>query len=79
MVDTYIPPSYPCLRFIAVHGMKLAAVIASLVFLIAIVAAFGMHSWIAGAAALLGSVLLGGILASYVEMVRVIVDTLVPR
>lgn len=79
MVDTYVPPSYPLLRFVAAHGMKFAAAIALAVLLAGVAAAVGLQSWLAGVAAVLGSVLLGGMLASYVEMVRVVVDTLVPR
>ena len=79
MTDSYVPPSYPLLRFIAGHGMKVAVLVAVLVLLGGVTVAVGMGSWLAGFAAAIGAVLLGGILASYVEMVRVVMDTLVPR
>lgn len=79
MADMYVAPTYPLLRFIATHGMKFALLATALALCGGLAAAVGLQSWIAGLAAVLGSALLGGMLASYVEMVRVIVDTLVPR
>lgn len=79
MADPYVPPNYPLLRFIAAHGMKVAALTALLVLLGGLSVALGLNSWLAGAAAIVAALLLGGILASYVEMVRVVIDTLVPR
>jgi len=79
MSDTYAPPTYPVLRFIATHGMKLAVPIAVLAALAGLLLALALGSWTAAAVAVPAAALLGGILASYVEMVRVVVDTLIPR
>lgn len=79
MADTYVLPSYPLLRFIAAHGMKFVAPIAAFVLLCGMALAVDLQSWVAGLASVLVAAVLGALLASYVEMVRVIVDTLVPR
>lgn len=71
-------PSYPALHFLVRYGGWLAWLVT------AAVAAAGVLAWAAGHPALLAAGLVGSAFAylvvrSYVELVRVIVDMLLPK
>ena len=79
MLPHYVAPTYPVLNFIARAGMAVAILLG--------VATIGAGAWWAQATqqwyvlpvAAIAGLLVTGLLASYVEVVRIIVDTLVPR
>lgn len=70
---------YPTIRFIVERGGLLAIVIGLLPLLGGIAAlAAGMH-WLLLVAGLVGSAVLYFLMKSYVELVRVIADMLLPK
>jgi hypothetical protein len=71
--------SYPILNFLVRRGAFLAVALAASTFVVGVIAAVGQNrsTWaIAGAA---GGVVVYGFVASYVELVRLITDILVPK
>lgn len=75
----YVPPAYPVLGFIARVGIALAIVVALLVGGVGTMLALVLAQWWLVPVAIVVAVLVGGLLASYVEIVRIVLDTLVPR
>lgn len=77
--DSYQPPSYPVIAFITKYGMAVALLIALVILLAGAyaMAITGAWAWLAGAA--VAALVLGGVLASYVEVLRILADTLIPR
>ena len=71
---------YPTLRRIVEHGDTIAALIAALPLLgaIALFAVFSMH-WLVLVAGVVASLVLLLLMKSYVELVRVISDMLLPK
>lgn len=72
-------PVYPFLNLIARFGIYFVAIVVILVAAAGVVVAFVLGMWVIAPFALVGAAVLGILLAGYVEMVRVVVDTLVPR
>ena len=79
MVKEYVPPKYPVLNFIAVNGMMLAVLLGAIVGGCGLTFAATTQQWLLAPCALVAAAVLTGLLASYVEVVRIMVDTLVPR
>ena len=79
MTQQYVPPTYPVLAFIARSGMTVAIVVALVALAAGAWIAYATGLWFFLAAGVAGAIVLGGLLASYVELVRIIMDTLVPR
>lgn len=79
MDETYTPPRYPVVQFLLAHGMRLAWLLALLIALCGI--ALGVHfgAWWWPLGGLLAAALTGTLLASYVEVLRIIADTLIPH
>jgi hypothetical protein len=75
----YVPPKYPILIFISKTGKLFALLLGSAVGLGGIGAAILNNSWYLAPICILIGIVLAGILLSYVEIVRIILDTLVPR
>ena len=71
---------YPTIKLIVEHGNTIAVLVAILPFIggIAFFALLGMH-WLTLAAGFVASLVLLLIMKSYVELVRVIADMLLPK
>lgn len=70
---------YPTVALILRHGKAMAAVLAALLPLGAVLmAANGWSGWVIPGGLVLGAVAYG-LLMSYVEIIRIIADTLLPR
>lgn len=72
-------PTYPVLQFIAKRGGACVAAIGVLGVLAAAGLAVALQAWLIALAGVVGTAVLCGLLASYVELVRVVKDTLIPR
>ena len=79
MISECVPPAYPMLKFIAAQGMKISVFLALAGGVGGLGLAYVTQIWLLVPVAIVGAVVLMGLLASYVELVRVIVDTMVPR
>ncbi|MES2538480.1 MAG: hypothetical protein V4632_21690 [Pseudomonadota bacterium] len=79
MDDEYKPPTYPVVQFLVAHGMKLAIALGLLGALTGFAGAVAGAPWYWAVAGLAGGALLAGVLASYVEVLRIIADTLMPK
>lgn len=71
--------NYPTVGFILRHGKLLAIVLAALLPLGAAVLLMQGWTWIVLPAGVLLGVVAFGLLMSYVEIIRIIADTLLPR
>lgn len=70
---------YPMVRFLVARGKGLAFLLAGLVMLACVLAGFTSGQlWLLPAGIVGGGVLLG-LLLSYVEVLRIIADTLIPK
>lgn len=72
-------PNYSTLHFIVKHGDWIAAVVGAAPLVIGLIAAVMLSSILAAIAGLAGSAFLYLVMRSYVELVRVIVDMLLPK
>jgi len=79
MTDAEGMPHYPVLGLIRRHGKPLAVVIGCGLFLLGVWAAWAYQFWPCLILGAVVGVLAWGLLSSYVEMVEIIFDTLVPR
>ena len=70
---------YPTIRFILRFGDAFAIFVSLLPAVAGISVAIYCLSWIALVAGVVASVVLGVLMKSYVEIVRVIADMLIPR
>lgn len=71
--------AYPMVRFLVARGKALAVLLAALVLLAGIVAGVATHQlWLLPAGTVAAGVLLA-LLLSYVEVLRIIADTLIPK
>lgn len=77
--DPYSPPVYPFIRFIVRFGMYVALACGLLCLGGGALVAHALGSALWLAAGLLVAILVGGAIASYVEVLRIISDTLIPR
>lgn len=79
MTDTDGMPHYPVLGLVRRHGKRVAALVGFGLFALGAGGAWAFQFW---PCAILGAIvgaLAWGLLLSYVEMVEIIFDTLVPR
>ncbi|MDB5363651.1 MAG: hypothetical protein JWO51_4948 [Rhodospirillales bacterium] len=75
----YQIPTYPTVKFLVAHGMPLAILIGLAPLVIAVVlVVLGWSAWVIAAGVGI-SLVLGVVLVSYVEVLRVISDTLMPK
>ncbi len=77
--DEYKVPTYPVVSFLVKHGLVLAVALGVVPVAAALALAFaGWSAWlvVAGIAA---SLVLSALLVSYVEVLRIIADTLMPK
>lgn len=79
MLPDYVPPTYPVLQFIARKGMTTSVCLALVLGACGLGLAWLTQTWLVIPIVIAAVVFLLGLLASYVELVRVIVDTMVPR
>ncbi len=70
---------YPMVRLILCHGSRLAAGLAALLPLGALLLVAAGWSWLTLPVGLLLAVVAYGLLLSYVEIIRIIADTLLPK
>jgi hypothetical protein len=70
---------YPAINFLLRYGDAFAIAVALLPALAGISLALYMLNWLVLAAGLVGSLVLGVIMKSYIELVRVIADMLMPK
>jgi len=79
MQQEFLPPTYPVVQFLVARGKSLSLALSALVLLGAI--GLGLSTgalWLAPAGLVAAGVLLG-LLLSYVEVLRIIADTLIPK
>jgi hypothetical protein len=75
----YQIPTYPTVKFLVAYGMPLAILIGLAPLVIAVVlVVLGWSAWVIAAGVGI-SLVLGVVLVSYVEVLRVISDTLMPK
>ena len=79
MTDSEGMPHYPVLGLIRRHGKTGAAVIGLGLFALGAGGAWAFHFWPCVILGAIVGLLVWGLLLSYVEMVEIIFDTLVPR
>ena len=79
MTDSQGMPHYPVLGLVRRHGKTLAALVGWGLLALGAYAAWALQYWFCVVLGGLGGVLTWGLLLSYVEMVEIIFDTLVPR
>ena len=79
MIQQYVPPTYPVLNFIARAGMKLAIALGVVTLVAGIWLAQVTQLWAIVPLAAIAAIVIAGVAARYVEVVRIVVDTLVPR
>lgn len=75
----YRVPTYPVVTFLVARGMTLALLLGLAPLAAAAVLALLGWSPLVLAGGLVASVVLGGLLVSYVEVLRIIADTLMPK
>lgn len=72
-------PTYPVVQFLVARGKSVSLALSLLVLLACVFGAFTSGSvWVAVAGVVASGVLLG-LLLSYVEVLRIIADTLLPK
>lgn len=72
-------PRYPTVQFLVKHGNRFALTLALLVILFGIALSWLNTSWIILAGGVVGGAVLYVILRSYVELVQIIADMLLPK
>lgn len=75
----YKVPTYPVVSFLVKWGLSFAGVLGVLPFLAALYLVLNGWSPLSLVAGLLVSVVVTGLLVSYVEVLRIIADTLMPK
>ncbi|MFD0666894.1 hypothetical protein ACT80S_04180 [Ramlibacter sp. MAHUQ-53] len=79
MSQDYTPPTYPVVQFLVARGKPLSIALAAAVLLLSLGAGVATGAlWIVPAGVIAAGVLLG-LLLSYVEVLRIIADTLIPK
>lgn len=80
MNDTdYQPPSYPIVKFLVRKGRPIAVTLALVPFGVGAYLGIVGQGLLYPALGLIASIVVGGLLLSYIEVLRIISDTLVPR
>jgi hypothetical protein len=75
----YKPPSYPVVAFLVRHGVLLSTIIGVLPVLAGVYFMQSAGSAIALCAGVIGGVVAGGLMLSYIEVLRIVSDTLIPK
>ncbi|PWR20995.1 hypothetical protein [Zavarzinia compransoris] len=75
----YRIPTYPIVTFLVARGMVLAAVLGLVPLAASVLLALAGWPPLVVAGGAVASLVLGGLLASYVEVLRIIADTLMPK
>ncbi len=79
MTPDYAPPTYPVVQFLVARGKPLSIALSAAVLLLALLAGVTTGAWwLVPVGAIAAGVLLG-LLLSYVEVLRIIADTLIPK
>ncbi len=79
MSQDFSPPTYPVVQFLVARGKSLAIALSAAVLLLSVVAGVVTHAlWLLPAGLVAAGVLLV-LLLSYVEVLRIIADTLIPK
>jgi hypothetical protein len=79
MAAEYVPPRYPVLTFIAARGMALAVAFGALALAGGLLIAWLAGLWLLVPVAIVIAAIAYVLFASYVELARIVIDTLVPR
>lgn len=79
MPQDFNPPIYPVVQFLVARGRSLSIALSALVFLstVGLSLSTGVH-WLIPAGLVVACVLLG-LLLSYIEVLQIIADTLIPK
>jgi len=72
-------PTYPTIQFLVKHGHRCAIVMAALGVLAGLGLAWMQLSWFYGVGGIVAGVVLYVLTRSYVELVQIIADMLLPR
>lgn len=72
-------PNYPIIQFLVRHGHRFAIAVALLPAALGVGLAFSGWGWLYGAGGVVASVVLYVIMKSYVELVAIIADMLLPK
>jgi hypothetical protein len=75
----YRAPSYPIVRFLVRKGQPIAIALATVPCAVGAYLGISAESLLYPLLGLIASVVVGGLLLSYVEVLRIISDTLIPR
>ncbi len=79
MSQDFSPPTYPVVQFLVARGKSLSIALSAAVLLLSVVAGIATQSlWLVPAGLVAAGVLLV-LLLSYVEVLRIIADTLIPK
>ena len=79
MQDESPSQSYPMVQLLVTRGKTISILLALAVLLGGIAAGLAWHQWWLAPVALVAAGLLLGLLLSYVEVLRIIADTLIPK
>lgn len=79
MTDQFSPPAYPVVQFIVARGKSFAYALAFLVLLGCVAGGVSLNQLWLIPAGFAGSAVLLVLLLSYVEVLRIIADTLLPK
>ncbi|MES2534543.1 MAG: hypothetical protein V4632_01595 [Pseudomonadota bacterium] len=75
----YKPPSYPVVAFLVRHGILLSILAGVLPILAGVYFMLSAGSVIALCAGVAGGFFAGGLMLSYIEVLRIVSDTLIPK
>lgn len=77
--EEYKTPSYPMVRFLVANGIVISVVLALVPFAAGIYLAMIGWGLVFPVAGFIAGLVIGGLLISYIEVLRIIADTLIPR
>lgn len=77
--EEYKVPTYPVVQFLVRRGLVLAGLLGLMPLLVGLYLTIVGGGWIPVSVGLVAGVLLGGLLISYVEVLKIIADTLIPK
>lgn len=78
-VSDFKGPTYPVVEFLVAHGVRCAWALALALAIGAVILATSLGFWWVGALGVLVALILLVVLISYVEVLRIIADTLLPK
>lgn len=77
--EEYKTPSYPVVKFLVANGIVISVILASLPFAAGIYLALIGWGLVFPVGGFFVGAVIGGLLISYIEVLRIIADTLIPR